>query len=345
MTPARRYLHRHLADADLPGFVKARGTEAARQALDFASNVPTDGRPESRYPETDEKALDAALRTLFTADERRYLDIEHLVIVRGVSEGIDLITRAAAGRGRPVVSFGPTFPMYRYWAAWNAARYVELPNLKPGKRLPQQLGPKSAALHWLCHPNNPTGRACESATLRALAERVPGLLAVDETYLDFSDAPSAVALLRRYPNVVVARSLSKAWGLAGERLGLLVAHPSIAKVLRAIQGPYAVSAHAFETLRSLPERSVHRQVWIRHIRAERARVQKSLEATLGPERLVPSDANFFFVSTRKATIVEKALAKKGLLVGAVDGVGIRFCLRSAEENDRLLRALIPLLED
>ncbi len=349
MTPAEKYLRSFIAKADLPRFVGERDAAVSHHWLDFASNVPPSRGDAHHYPpQSPSGPLQAALNSLFSAKQRKELTVDNLVVTRGVSEGIDLLTRACGGPGRTAAAFRPTFPMYRYWARLNGVRFVELNGTHVWRkaRLPAKVVPARTGLLWLCNPNNPTGSTCSPATVRALAKRTKGILAVDETYIDFCPEQSAVSLVAEIPNLVIARSLSKAWGLASERVGVLVAHESIVRALRAIQGPYALSAHTLQVLSQLPARRRAHQTSVRATVRERQRVYAELAKLVGPANLIPSEANFFFIARKQPQKLVTQLERQRFLVaGIVDATpsGVRFSIRSRADNDRLLRALAPLL--
>jgi histidinol-phosphate aminotransferase len=339
VTPAEKYLHPHLHRACLPPFVTERDSPRARRALDFASNVPEcNGARE--YAAGGRAMYDAVLRSLFTGREASALTADHLVVVRGVSEGIDLLTRSAAGPGRPVAAFGPTFPMYRYWASLSGAAYVEVDGFPLWERgsIPRRL-PNRPKLWWVCRPNNPTGHTVSLAALGGLAPRLRALVAVDETYVDFAGTTSAVGFLRRHDNVVVARSLSKAWMLAGERIGVLVAHPSVARVLRAIQGPYAIPSSTLRLLEELPGRRSRKDACVEAVVEERARLLTAIERLRLPVVAYPSGANFVCLASPRTEEAIRALRRGGFWVGGDATAGLRFSVRSRRDNDRLLEAL------
>ena len=349
MTPAEKYLRPYLSKADLPTFVGERDAALSHHWLDFASNIPPSRGDAQNYPpQSPSGPLAAALLALFSADERKHLSPDNLVVTRGVSEGIDLLTRACTGPGRAAGAFTPTFPMYRYWARLNGVRFLPIDGgeIWGRERLAANIVPARIGLLWLCNPNNPTGSSFTPAMIRALAKRTSGILAVDETYIDFCPGNTAASLVAETPNLVIARSLSKAWGLASERIGVLVAHRSIVRALRAIQGPYAISAQTLRVLSQLPARKRGHQARVKANVRERKRVYTELVRIGGAESVSPSDANFIFVAMENPKKLVAQLERQGFLVAGIlddSTSGVRFSIRSRADNDRLLRALASLL--
>lgn len=205
----------------------------------------------------------------------------------------------------------------------------------------------STRLVFVTTPNNPTGNAFEPGAIETLARGLAGrgLVVVDGAYLEFADT-DAIMALRAYDNVVVLRTMSKAYGLAGARCGALIADPEVIGLVEKVMPPYAVptpsvecalAALAEEQFEVMPER-------IASLVAERERVAAALEPMPAVRRIWPSDANFLLVAFADPAAVLGAAEQAGLLLrdfsrGAATQDCLRVTIGTPEQNDRLLAAL------
>ncbi|MGH2427443.1 MAG: pyridoxal phosphate-dependent aminotransferase [Candidatus Limnocylindria bacterium] len=275
----------------------------------------------------------------------------------GADELIRLVTMLTAGPGAPVVVPVPTFPMFAVEARLAGAEVVEVPRERADLRQPVEriraVGEAAGArLVWLCTPNNPTGDAYSLDEVRRLVAGLPALVVVDEVYVEFAEASSgapsgslsAAALIDDHPNLLVLRSLSKAYGLAGARVGYLVAGPALAQRLDASRLPLAIGAPSEAlALAAVGDPAGARR---RHeeLVAERGRIATTLSG-FGWE-LLPSVTNFLTFRPPNGPALARALHRRGLIVRLYDSgllAGwLRVTVRSAAENDRFLAALADL---
>jgi histidinol-phosphate aminotransferase len=199
----------------------------------------------------------------------------------------------------------------------------------------------------VCTPNNPTGGETPAAAIellcRALADRA--LVVVDEAYAEFSAAPSAARLLDDHPNLVVLRTLSKAWALAGARVGLLLANPDVIELVRRVLPPYPLAAASLEAVAASLEPSALAAMQARIVRVaeERSRLASALAALACVRRVYPSAANFLLVRFTQAQVLRRSLLEAGIRVRGFEDPDLEDCLRitigSRAENDRLLALL------
>jgi histidinol-phosphate aminotransferase len=302
----------------------------------------------NRYPEPQAPALIARLADLYRAAP------EQLLICRGSDEAIDLLTRAFCGAQRDAVLLcPPTFGMYATAARIQGAPIVTVPLIaERGFELDAQavlshycLG--QVKLVFLCSPNNPTGNLLSEEAILAVADGLAGraILVVDEAYIEFSQRASLAPQVARRPHLAVLRTLSKAHGLAGARLGTLIADPEVVTLLRKLIAPYAVPQVILEAvttllssqhLRTLPRR-------IAQIRAERARLTEALEVLPGVTQVLPSEANFLLTRFADPAAALARAAAQRLLVRDVRGLpgladALRITIGTPEQNDRLIEA-------
>ena len=300
----------------------------------------------NRYPEPQPQALLERMSRLYE------VPTERLLVGRGSDEAIDLLVRAFCRAGEDsVLITPPTFGFYKVAARIQGAAVIEVPLRREdfALDLPGVLAAgRNAKIVFLCSPNNPTGNLLdESAMLevcRALASTA--LVCIDEAYIEFADRPSLATRATQFPNLVLLRTLSKAYALAGARLGTLIASPEIVGLLRRIIPPYAIPASTVEEVLALTERPQRASSAARigTLLEERARMQRHLATLPAVRRVFPSDANFLLVEFRDARAALEAGRSVGLLVRDFSHApGLANCLRlsvgTPEQNTRLLTAL------
>jgi histidinol-phosphate aminotransferase len=273
---------------------------------------------------------------------------EWIVAGNGSDELLSLLVRAVVPERGRIAYPVPTYSLYRTLAEAQGAEAVELP-WREGYRLPDGLAAAGARLVLLCRPNAPTGTVVPVASVRDLARGLDGLLCVDEAYVEFADPEvgDCLGLVRELENVIVLRTLSKSYSLAGARVGLGVSRPEIVEGLVKIKDSYNLDRLAL----AAGEAALSDLEWMRanaaRIRATRARLVSEL-ASFGFE-VPPSQANFVFarVGYPRARELHEALKARGILVRYFDGEGVRDGLRISvgtdEEVDSLLSALKELL--
>ncbi len=245
----------------------------------------------------------------------------------------------------------PTFGFYKVAARIQGAGVVEVPLLDDGFALDTDAviaAGRGARIVFLCSPNNPTGNLLDEADILAVCHALAttALVCVDEAYLEFSGRASLSARLKDHPNLVVLRTLSKAYALAGARCGTLIAAEEIVGLLKRIIPPYAIPASTVEDVLGLteaPQRAISAER-IRTILGERDRMRARLQAAPTVSRVFPSDANFLLVECRDAKRFLEAGKSVGLLVRDFSGAPrLTGCLRisvgTPEQNERLLRAV------
>lgn len=273
----------------------------------------------------------------------------------GADELIRLVTTSAIGPGDAVVVPTPTFPMFAVEAGLAGGRVVTVERSHPGRRqtvamLRGAATREAARLVWVCSPNNPTGDATPVDEIRALARGLEAIVVVDQVYLEFADAAGArgvdaTPLLEELDNVLVLRSLAKAYGLAGARIGYLIVPDGLAARFDALRLPLAVGRPtevlALGALQD-PGAAARRMA---EIMAERARLAGAIDA-LGCE-VLDGVANFVTFRPPDADGLAHALLRQGLVLrvyasGTMAG-WLRATARARDENDRLIAALRDLL--
>lgn len=272
---------------------------------------------------------------------------EETFLGNGSDECIDLCYRVFCRPGVDnALMIAPSYGMYRVLADINGVESRSIP-LGTGFSLPVEeilaRCDRHSRLLFLCSPNNPTGNTLSFSGILRLLEEFPGMVVVDEAYADFSTQPGLASLVPRYPNLIVLQTLSKAFGMAGLRIGIARADRSVVTLFDRVRYPYNIGTDtlklALETLD--PERSA----WeIAVIRAERDRLATALSETRCILAVFPSDAYFLLVRTQDPKALYRHLLTRGIIVRdrssapGCEGT-LRLSVGTPEENDRLIRTI------
>lgn len=294
----------------------------------------------NRYPDPHQRELKRRIACLKGVREGQ------IFLGNGSDEAIDLAYRIFCTPGRDnAVSIVPTYGMYRVAADINDVELREVP-LGDGYTLPVDAllaaCDGNTKLLWLCSPNNPTGNAFPEAEIERLVRAFDSMVILDEAYIDFADGPGFLPRLDEFPNLIILQTFSKAWGMAGVRLGVAFAAEPVAELMARVKYPYNINGLAQATAAERLTFDIAPQV--AEIRAERRRVAEALAACEAIERVYPSDANFVLVRTSAPDRLYDALIEAGVIVRNRSRIpGCEGCLRLTigrpEENDRLLRTV------
>lgn len=288
-----------------------------------------------RYPDPEATALCTAASALYD------VPTDHVLAGNGSDELLALLLRATVDPGTPVAFPVPTYSLYETLVAVQGGRMVRVPWAE-GWRVPESLVTAGARVTFLCNPNSPSGTIVPPGEVEALARAVDGVLVVDEAYVDFADT-DAIPLVGRLPNVLVLRTFSKSFSLAGMRAGLAFGHPELLAGLRAVKDSYNLNILTQAAAVAALEDVAHMRANVARIRATRERLTDALER-LGYE-IPPSHANFVLASRRGVdqAPVAAALAARGILVRHFPTpelcCALRITVGTDEEIDVLLARL------
>ena len=295
----------------------------------------------NRYPDPHQKALKAKVA------EIKGISADSLFIGNGSDEAIDLVYRVFCVPGASnAVSIAPSYGMYEVAAAMNDIEFrkVQLrPDFSMDTEAMLSAADSKTRLMFICSPNNPTGNSFPVEQIEDILERFGGVVVLDEAYIDFSVRPSLTSLVKRYPNLIVLQTLSKAWGMAGLRIGLAIADPAVIALMSKVKYPYNINVLAQKmALMKLDEAAKDRAVT--EIVGQRFRLEKELAKCPEVKGIYSSDANFLLVRFDNPDEVYERLLAGGVIVRNRSKVsGCEGCLRitvgTPVENDRLLRLL------
>jgi histidinol-phosphate aminotransferase len=298
------------------------------------------------YPQEEEEKLREAIG--------EYLMLPQACVAIGNSsdEVMDRITRLFLEKGDRALTFAPTFSVFKYCVKYQSADYAALPLQEEFKldvdAMRAAFTPETKLL-YLCSPNNPTGNQFELGAVEALIEEFPGVVLVDEAYGEYADY-SVTPLINKYENLVVLRTFSKAFSLAGLRLGYAVANPLLANAVNKIPAPYAINVVSLTMGRKLLENAGLVKEAVAALKAERGKLINELNAIEGVEAF-DSRANFVLFNTSKPfEDVYVNMLKRGLIIKKLGKLLMyENCLRTTvglpEMNARLLAALREYLGD
>jgi len=305
----------------------------------------------NRYPDPQPAELVSRLAGLYG------LARENVLVTRGSDEGIDLLTRVFCRAGKDaILHCPPTFGMYRIAAQTQGAATVSIPRLADKEFRMDRQGILDAIaqdgrikLVFLTSPNNPTGDAVEEDFLLDLLEATSdrALVVVDEAYTEFCRFPSAAALIDRYENLVVLRTLSKAWAAAGLRCGAVLAQASVIALLRRIIAPYPLASPVISLACRMLDTEVldRQQQLLAQVQRNKQRLLSILENRSFIHDIWPGEANFVLLRIGSADELLAFCAARGVILRGYPGEPmLSACIRISVGSEEDLAALETALD-
>ena len=271
-----------------------------------------------------------------------------IFIGNGSDEAIDLLFRIFCTPARDeAIICPPTYGMYQVSASINDVSTKEVfltPDFQLDVKEIRKQFSEQTKLLFICSPNNPTGNAMRRDEVIEIAERFPGIVVVDEAYIHFSNERSMIGELANLPNLVVLQTFSKAWGLAGLRVGAAFASAEIIALFNLVKPPYNVSGIAQEAILEALENRAAVERMVAEIIAEREKLVENLRRFSFVEKIYPTDANFVLVKTTDAEKIYAFLLAEKIVVRNRSRVELcadclRITIGTPEENESLLDAL------
>jgi histidinol-phosphate aminotransferase len=296
----------------------------------------------NRYPDPLQKELKARV------SELNRLATENIFIGNGSDEAIDLLFRIFCEPGRDnCVICPPTYGMYKVSADINdtAVKEVRLTaDFQLDVSAVLNAVDEDTKLIFICSPNNPTGNLMRREDVIEIARAFNGIVVIDEAYIHFADTDSFTKELDRFPNLIVLQTFSKAWGMAGLRVGLAFADAAIIDLMNRVKPPYNVSGIAQRAVLEAIGKTDKMQAWVHETLRERSRLAEALERFDLVTRIFPTDANFVLIRTSDANAIYRHLIDAGIVVRDRSSVercegSLRITVGTPEENSRLLDAL------
>ncbi|MEU5026122.1 aminotransferase class I/II-fold pyridoxal phosphate-dependent enzyme [Streptomyces milbemycinicus] len=320
--------------------------------IDLSSNTNPYLGTASEYPHLDTAELaDTYLTTIAELPGHTGVEAltpDHLLFSSGSVDGAMLLLAALASPGESVCVTPPTFPLYGHFAHLLRLPVVEVP--LQGEDLSQldteRILAADPRVTILCDPNNPAGTRLDPEQVRHLLDHTRGVVVIDEAYVEFSEKPSYAGLIGQRDNLIVLRTLSKAWGLASARCGIALAQPGIIEALRRLQVPFGFTNASQQAVRDRLTNSRRVLAVIQRIRAECDRMATALAEHPAVDRVFPSETNFLFVRLHKHERVMEQLQGAGIVVadtGRVIPDTCRITIGDRRANTALLEAFSAAL--
>ncbi len=311
----------------------------------FGSAVTFEGRQLNRYPDPSQIALRTKIARL------QGVQPANIFVGVGSDEVIDLLIRIfCEPRLDSVLILEPTYGVYRVASDINDVKVqssllTDDFQINVGKV--RAAANESTKIIFCCSPNNPTGNLLRRQDILDLCANTKSIVVVDEAYFDFADSESLITAVAQYPNLVILRTLSKAWGMAAIRLGYAVADPLIISYMMKAKAPYNISILTSIEASMALDRMEHVRQSVAATVAERKRLTAELSRIRFVSNVFPSDANFVLVRVTDAPLLHQKLAGRGVIIrDRSSEPGLANCVRisvgTPEQNDTLLTTMKEL---
>ena len=301
----------------------------------------------NRYPDPHQLALKTAISQI------KHTPVDRIFLGNGSDECIDVLYRSFCRPGKDnIIICPPTYGMYEVSANINDIEVRVAPLLDDFQlnlAHLENLVDENTRIIWICSPNNPTGNAINRADIELTLNNFNGLVVVDEAYINFSKTQSFIKELEEYPNLVVLQTFSKAWGLAGLRLGMAFADKAIIDILNKVKPPYNINQATQELALKALEEVGQVNDMIKEIVLMRDAMAEVLSRVPIVRKVYPSDANFLLIKIDNATQVYNYLISKEIVVRNRSNIllcedCLRITIGTEKENTLLIDALADYLD-
>ena len=330
----------------LKPYSSARDEYTGEAMIFLDANENPFNEPYNRYPDPLQKKLKEKV------SELKNISPENIFLGNGSDEPIDLLIRAFCEPGVDnILTIDPTYGMYQVAADISGVvlrkvllnenydlEYTKILNATDDK----------TKLIFLCSPNNPTGNSLNKEAILKIVKSFNGIVIIDEAYIDFAPNKSLLPELKNYPNIVILQTFSKAWGMAGIRLGMAFASTEIIAILNKIKYPYNINILTQQKALELLEQKKEVENWIKLLIAEREKMAKLFHEFPFVVKVYPSDANFLLIKMNDAKGIYDYLVEKGIIVRDRSKVhlcenSLRITVGTQQENETLLKVLKELV--
>ncbi|MCE2675338.1 MAG: histidinol-phosphate transaminase [Sediminibacterium sp.] len=301
----------------------------------------------NRYPDPYQKKLKEKLAFI------KQIEASQIFIGNGSDECIDNLYRTFCIPGKDnIIICPPTYPMYEVGANINNIEIKSAPlleNYQLNLAHIEQLVNENTKIIWICSPNNPTGNSLDRIDIETILNHFNGIVVVDEAYINFSKQKSFAQSLIDYPNLVVLQTLSKAWGLAGIRIGMAFASSEIIAYMNKVKPPYNINIVTQELALTALEEVGQVNDMIMHLVDMRNALAEVIESMPYVEKVFPSDTNFLLVKIRNARSLYEYLLTKGIVVRDRSSIencadSLRITVGNEQENTQLVDAMAAWIE-
>ncbi|MFC1659379.1 histidinol-phosphate transaminase [Pseudomonadota bacterium] len=302
----------------------------------------------NRYPELQPKKLIKILSNLYKTNSKNVL------LTRGADEGIDILVKSFCECEKDgVLICPPTFGMYKVFADIQGVKTFKVPLLEDKdfqldvKSILETVKNNSIKVIFIPNPSAPMGNIIKKESLITLCEKLKNdvVVVVDEAYIEFTKIQSFIESLNKYHNLIVLRTLSKTYGMAGLRLGSIIAHEKLISIFKAVQPPYALSILSIKVAEEILKSGVYLNKISKNtdkIISERKRMEKELEKFSFVKKIYPSVTNFLFLQVDDSEKLFKFCYKNGFAIRSQTSQipnAIRISIGTPEENNKLINLL------
>lgn len=291
-----------------------------------------------RYPDSTHRKLREKIAELYT------LNFNQVFVGNGSDEILEVLMKILCEPKKDAILVPkPSFTMYSFYAK---VQDVEVDDLHftekfslSKNQIEKAASKRDYKMLFLCSPNNPTGNSL--GNLEELIASFSGIVVVDEAYQEFSEQKSAVELLSQFPNLIVLRTFSKAWGIAGSRVGYGLASKEISDWFYTVKSPYNVSVESQNLAINVLENKAEFDSNLKEILIQKSELKSSLEELSIVKKIYPSDANFFLVEFENAEEIHQKLIEKEILTSLRKDIPntLRITVGTEEENQKLIKTL------
>jgi histidinol-phosphate aminotransferase len=327
---------------DLKPYSSARDEFSGEAAVFLDANENPFNAPYNRYPDPYQRELKKRVA------EIKKVASENIFLGNGSDEAIDIVIRAFCEPGIDnIVSIAPTYGMYQVAADINnieVKKVLLTANFELDTDSLLNEVDEHTKILFLCSPNNPTGNCFRQEEVKKLLDHFEGIVVLDEAYIDFAPDKSWLPRLTHYPNLIILQTFSKAWGMAGIRLGMAFAQNEIINVFSKIKYPYNVNILTQQKALELLSANDQMQNWVEDLLKERTKLIETLKAKSFVQEIYPTDANFVLLKTKEPKKIYDYLVDRKIIIRDRSNVALcEGCLRitvgTPEENRKLMDAL------
>jgi histidinol-phosphate aminotransferase len=332
---------------NLKPYSSARDEYKGKQGLFLDANENSFGSPldtnYNRYPDPIQLDVKEKLSKI------KGLPIQNIFLGNGSDEAIDILFRAFCNPGLDnIIICPPTYGMYEVSANINDVKITKVPLTAEEFQLDTEnimkaINPNTKLI-FICCPNNPTGNGVKWDSVKRILENFEGIVAIDEAYINFARYRSLIPELLNYPNLIILQTLSKAWGLAGLRVGMAFASEPIIDIFNRIKPPYNINSVSQKLVLEALDNTDKVNAWIKTIVEEREKLSSEISKLDFVLKVYPSEANFILVKTKDATALYNYLVSKEIItrdrskVELCEGC-LRITIGTKEQNQLLLKTL------
>lgn len=296
----------------------------------------------NRYPDPYQSVLKQKLAAI------KGVAPDQIFLGNGSDEAIDLLFRAFCEPGEDeVLLLPPTYGMYQVSADINRVATSKVPLTRDFQihwpKVKAAIGNHTKMI-FICSPNNPSGNLMDREDVEDILDVAPGLVIVDEAYIDYTPEATLIPLMKLFPRLVILQTFSKAWGMANLRLGMAFAHPEVIAILNKIKPPYNINGLTQEVAEKAIDNQLVKYEMVKETITQRKLLKESLHSLRMVEKVYPSDANFLLVKMKNAERIYDALIDKKVIVRNRSKVimcegCLRITVGTPAENQKLVEEL------